>query len=125
MKQTRTRLSRHLSLCLLLLAFVLPLLACAGSNNIQGKWEGTIVSKRSGQSGKVIFEFLPDGTFNAMPAGDTILVDQNKYQVLDEGRTIKIRSQLLGGAANEVTCKFVGSALQCDTEEAQTTFRRL
>jgi len=120
-------MSRHFLLCLLLVVFLLPLVACGGATNpLVGKWEGTIFSKRTGQVGsKVIFEFLPDGTFNAMPPGDATIVDKDKYQILDEGRTIKIRSQLLGGGANEAVCKFVGRALQCETEEAQTNFRKL
>jgi hypothetical protein len=132
MNPTRTDRNRH---CLghkreawklpllFLLALLISLSACAGSRNIQGKWEADIVSKRTGSPGsKVIFEFLPDGTFNAMPPGDTTIVDQDKYQLLDDGSTLKIRSQLLGGDA---VCKFTGDAIQCETETAKINFKRL
>ena len=48
----------------------------------------------------VIYEFLPDGTFNATPPGSTTVVDKDKYEVLDEGRTVKLRSQLFKGEAS-------------------------
>jgi len=125
MKSARTGKIRYFSLCLFVFTLLLPFLACSGSkNDIQGKWEANIVSKRSGQGSKVIYEFLPDGTFKAMPPGDTTVVDRDKYQVLDEGRMIKIRSQLFGGGA-EAVCKFVGSAIQCDTDEAKVNLTKL
>ena len=97
--------------------------ACAGTKNgIQGKWEANIVSKRSGQGGKVIYEFLSDGTFNATPPGDTTIVDKDKYQVLDEGRTVKLRSQLFGG---EAVCKFTGDAMQCESDNSYINFKKL
>jgi hypothetical protein len=123
MKPTRTDKTRHCLRCLFLLAFLISLSACAGTKSgIQGKWEANIVSKRSGQGGKVIYEFLPDGTFNAMPPGDTTIVDKDKYQVLDEGRTVKLRSQLLGG---EAVCKFTGDAMQCESDNSYINFKRL
>jgi hypothetical protein len=124
MKPTRTDKNRHGLRCWLLVAFLISLSACAvtRNNNIQGKWEGNIVSNRSGQGSKVIFEFLPDGTFNAMPPGDTAIVDKANYQVLDEGRTVKLRSQILGG---ETVCKFAGDGLQCESESAHIDFRKL
>lgn len=123
MKPTRTDKNRHRLRCLFLLAFLISLPACAGSkNDIQGKWEANIVSKRSGQASKVIYEFLPDGTFHATPPGDTTIVDKDKYQVLDEGRTVKLRSQLFGG---EAVCKFNGDALQCEADNASINFKKL
>ena len=120
MKSTRTDKSY-----LFILALLISLSACVGTkNSIQGKWEANIVSKRTGQGVKVTYEFLSDGTFNAMPSGDTTIVDKDKYEVLDEGRTVKIRSQLLGGGV-EAVCKFTGIAIQCETEDANTSFRRL
>jgi hypothetical protein len=106
MKPTRTDknkerkvqyLRRHCLPCLFLLAFLVSLPACT-KKNIQGKWEANIVSKRSGQGGKVVYEFLPDGTFTATPPGETTIVDKDKCQVLDKGRTVKLRSQLFGEA---------------------------
>ena len=123
MKPTRTDQNRHCLRCLFLLAFLISLSACAGTKNgIQGKWEANIVSKRSGQGGKVIYEFLSDGTFNATPPGDTTIVDKDKYQVLDEGRTVKLRSQLFGG---EAVCKFTGDAMQCESDNSYINFKKL
>jgi hypothetical protein len=107
---------------LFLLALLISLSACVGTKNIQGKWEADFASKRSGPGSKVIFEFLPDGTFNAMPPGDTTVVDKDKYQLLDDGSTLKMRSQLFGGDA---VCKYTGDAIQCETETANINFKRL
>src|SRR6185503_13062873 len=63
---------------ILFLALLISVSACGGSRSIHGKWEADVVSKRSGPGVKIIYEFLPDGTFNAMPPGDTTLVDQDK-----------------------------------------------
>jgi hypothetical protein len=123
MKPTRTDTNRHCLRCLFLIAFLISLSACAGTKKtVQGKWEANIVSKRSGQGSKAIFEFLPDGTFNAMPPGDTTIVDKDKYQVLDEGRTVKFRSQLFGGDA---VCKFSDDAIECEADNARINFKRL
>ena len=107
---------------LLLLALLISLSACVGTRGIQGKWEADITSKSSGPGSKIIFEFLPDGTFNAMPPGDTTVIDKDKYQLLDDGHTLKIRSQLLG---NVPVCKFSGDTIQCETETANINFKRL
>jgi hypothetical protein len=110
---------------LILFALLISLSACGGTRNIQGKWEAEFASKRSGSGGpgsKVIFEFLPDGTFNAIPAGDTTIVDKDKYQLLDDGHTLKIRSQLFGGDA---VCKYTADAIHCETETTNINFKRL
>ena len=123
MKPTRTDKNRHCLPCLFLLAFLISVSACAGTkNNIQGKWEANIVSKRSGQGSKVIYEFLPDGTFTATPPGDTTIVDKDKYQVLDEGRTVKIHSSLFEG---EAVCTFSGDAMQCEADDSYINFKKL
>ena len=110
-------------LSILFLALLISVSACGGSRNIQGKWEADITPKRAGLARvKVIYEFLPDGTFNAMPAGDTAVIDKDKYQLLDDGHTLKMRSQLFGGDAD---CKFTGNAIQCETETANINFKRL
>lgn len=96
---------------ILFLALLIPLSACGGSRSIQGKWEADVASKRSGPGSKIIFEFLPDGTFNAMPPGDTTVVDKDKYQLLDDGHTLQIHTQLLGG---DPVCKYTGDAIQCE-----------
>lgn len=111
MKPTRT---------VFLLALFLSVSACVDARNIQGKWEANVASKRSGEGSKIIFEFLPDGTFNAMPPGDTTIVDKDKYQLLDDGHTLKIRSQLFGGDA---VCNVTGHTIQCETETANITSR--
>ena len=107
---------------LLVFSLLISLSACAGARNIQGKWEADIASKTSGPGVKIVFEFLPDGTFNAMPPGDTTLIDRDKYQLLEDGHTLKIRSQLLG---NDAVCKYTGDAIQCESETATTNFKRL
>jgi hypothetical protein len=108
---------------ILFLALLMSCSACTSSRNIQGKWEAEFASKRSSQVGsRVVFEFLPDGTFNAMPSGDTTVVDKDKYQLLDDGHTLKMRSQLFGGDAD---CKYTGDAIHCETETATINFKRL
>ena len=100
MKRTRTDKSMH---CLgykreVLFLFILliSLSACGSARSIQGKWQAEVAPKRSGPSAKIDFEFLPDGTFNAMPPGDTAVVDKDKYQLLDDGHTLKfVRSSLV------------------------------
>ena len=129
MKPTETDKSMH---CLgykrevwklpILFALLISLSACLGARSIQGKWEAEFASKRSGPGTKVIYEFLPDGTFNAMPPGDTTLIDKDKYQLLDDGHTLKIRSQLLG---TDAVCKYTGDAIQCESDTANTNFKRL
>lgn len=131
MKRPRTDKNRH---CLgskregwklrisFLLALLISLSACGGARGIQGKWEADITAKGSGPGTKIVYEFLPDGTFNAMPPGDTTVIDRDKYQLLDDGSTLKIRSQLLG---NDPVCKFTGDAIQCETESANINFKRL
>ena len=123
MKPTRTDKNGHCLRCLFLLVLLTSLVACSAAEpNILGKWEGTLVSKNSGEGAKIIYEFLPDGTFNAMPPGSDTLVDKDKYEVLDEGRTVKLRSQLLEG---DVVCKFVDDALKCITNNGQINFKKL
>jgi hypothetical protein len=107
---------------LFLLTLLILLSACGGARGIQGKWEADITSKGSGPGVKIVFEFLPDGTFNAMPSGDTALIDRDKYQLMDDGSTLKIHSQLLG---YDAACKFTGDAIKCESESASTTFKRL
>ena len=114
---------KRTKLPVLFLALLISVAACGGARSIHGKWEADIASKRSGPGTKVIYEFLPDGTFNAMPPGDTILVDQDKYQLLDDGHTLKIRSQLLGGG--DAVCNYTGDAIHCETETANVNFKRL
>ncbi|HEY4424835.1 MAG TPA: hypothetical protein VGN10_11540 [Pyrinomonadaceae bacterium] len=57
-----------------------------------------------------------------MPPGDTTIVDKDKYQLLDDGHTLKIRTQLLG---RDPVCKFTDNAIQCETETANINFKRL
>lgn len=107
---------------LFLLALFISLSACVRAKNMQGKWDADLASQRSGENFKVIFDFLPDGTFNAMPPGDTAIVDQGKYQLLDEGRTLKFRSQLVGGDA---VCKVTDDAMECVTDSGKINFKKL
>ena len=125
MKPTTTDKSMH---CLgykrevlFLLASLISLSACGSARSIHGKWQADVVSKSSGPGSKIDFEFLPDGTFNAMPPGDTTVVDREKSQLLDDG-TLKIRTQLLGV---DPVCKYTGDAIQCETATANINFKRL
>jgi hypothetical protein len=119
MNPTRTGNSMYL---LLLFALLISLSACADPRNIQGKWEAEVASKRSGPGSKAIFEFLPDGTFNVMPPGSDTIVDKDKYQLLDDGHTLKMRSQLFGG---DVVCNVTGHTIHCETETTNINFKRL
>jgi len=114
--------ARSLETSDLVFALLISLSACGGSRSIQGKWEADIASKSSGPGSKIIFEFLPDGSYNAMPPGDTTIIDKDKYQLMDDGHTLKMRSQLFGGDA---VCKYTGDAIQCETETANINFKRL
>ena len=106
-----------------LLALVISLSACFGARSIQGKWEAEFSSKRTGEVGsKATFEFLPDGYFTVTPPGTTVIVDKDQYQLLDDGRTLKMRSQLFGGDAD---CKYTGNAIECETETAKINFKRV
>ena len=110
-------------LILFLLALLISLSGCFGARSIQGKWEAEFASKRTGEVGsKANFEFLPDGTFTVTPPGTTVIVDKDKYQLLDDGRTLKMRSQLFRGDA---ICKYTGNAIECETETAKINFKRL
>jgi len=120
-KSGKTITMKLTKLSILFLALLISLSACGGSRSIQGKWQADVVSKRPGPSAKIDFEFLPDGTFNAMPPGDTAVVDKDKYQLLDDGHTLKMRSDLIGGDAN---CQFTGDAIKCETETANINFKR-
>lgn len=57
-----------------------------------------------------------------MPPGDTTVVDKDKYELLDDGHTLKIRMQLLG---KDPVCKYTGDAIQCESESANINFKRL
>ena len=108
---------------ILFLALLISLSACGGSRSIVGKWEAEVAPKRPGQVAvKVTFEFLPDGTFNAMPPGDTTIGDRGPYELLDDRRTLKFRSKLVGGNA---VCKISGDDMQCQTDTATVNFKKL
>ena len=53
---------------------------------------------------KVLWEFLSDGTFTVAPLEDPgTFVDKDKYEIINDGATIKLRSQLLeGGSTVEI-----------------------
>ena len=114
-----------LSLCLATLGLlILSITACSGVGKAQlvGKWEATVTHKRSGNETKMVWEFLPDGTFTAAPLEDAgTFVDKNKYEVLDEGKSVKINSQLL----DYVTCTLQGNNMTGETPEVVVKFRKL
>lgn len=106
---------------MVLFALLISLTACVGSKSIQGKWEADIAPKNSGPGAKVVFKFLPDGAFNAIASDDSI-VDTGDYELLNDGHTLKIDTQLLG---RNPVCRFTGDAIQCESETANTNFKRL
>ncbi len=70
----------------------------------------------------MVWEFLPDGTFTAAPLEDPgMFVDKNKYEVLDEGKSVKINSQLL----DYVTCTLQGNTMTGETPQVVVKFRKL
>lgn len=110
-------------LCLttvILLASLLPDCTGGAKSGLGGKWEATITDKRNGTETKLLWEFLPDGTFTAAPLNDpTTLVDRDKYQVIDEGRTLKMRSQLI----EDATLPIGGSTMTAETARSLIKFK--
>jgi len=107
---------------LLLLALSVP--ACKGDakSQIVGKWEATITHKRTGYEAKLLWEFLPDGTFTAAPLNDPgTFVDKDKYEIIDDGRSVKIRSQLI----EDGTCTINRSNMTGETRGSLVKFRKL
>lgn len=103
---------------------VLSIIGCQGSAKtpIAGKWEATITHKTSGHETKLLWEFLPDGNFLVAPLNDPKkVVDRDKYQVIDEGRAVKINSQLI----NNVTCTIQGNTMTGETPESLVRFKKL
>ena len=111
-------------LCFIVVVLLaLSLLACQSKKTgVVGKWEATITHKRSGTVTKMLWEFLPDGTFTAAPLADpTTIVDKDKYQIADEGQTVKLRSQIV----ENVSCVLRGDTMDAETPENIIVFRRL
>jgi hypothetical protein len=107
---------------LMLLALSVP--ACKGDAKSQlvGKWEATITHKRSGSEAKLLWEFLPDGTFTAAPLNDPgTIVDKDKYELANDGRTVKIRSQLV----EDLTCDIDLSTMTGETRNSLVKFKKL
>ncbi|HEY3028491.1 MAG TPA: hypothetical protein VGJ55_20255 [Pyrinomonadaceae bacterium] len=107
---------------LVLLALSMP--ACKGDakSQIVGKWEATITHKRSGNVAKLLWEFLPDGTFTAAPLNDPgTIVDKDKYEIIDDGRSVKIRSQLI----EDGTCTLERSTMTGETRGSLVKFKKL
>ncbi|HEY8184525.1 MAG TPA: hypothetical protein VIF64_00570 [Pyrinomonadaceae bacterium] len=107
---------------LVLVAFSIP--ACKGDAKSQlvGKWEATLTQKRSGNETKVLWEFLPDGTFTAAPLGDPgTIVDKDKYQISADGQTLTFRSQLI----DHVPCIINVSTMTGETPESLVKFKKL
>ena len=103
---------------------VLSIIGCQGSAKtpIAGTWESTITHKTSGHETKLLWEFLPDGNFVVAPSNDPkTVVDRDKYQVIDEGRAVKINSQLI----NNVTCTIQGNTMTGETPESLVRFKKL
>ena len=110
---------------LLVLIMVLGVSCSGGSKDpksqIVGKWEATITER--GTDAKVLWEFLPDGTFQCAPLVDpATIVDRDKYEILDEGHSVKLRSQLLpAGCILTVD----GSTMSFDSPQVKVRFKKL
>ena len=107
---------------LVLLALSVP--ACKGDakSQIVGKWEATITHKRSGNEAKLLWEFLPDGTFTAAPLNDPgTIVDKDKYEIIDNSRSVKIRSQLIADG----TCTIDRGTMTGETRGSLVKFKKL
>ena len=116
-------MTRHWRSLTALLLLALSFAACSGASKSElvGKWQATITHKRSGNAVKVLWEFLPDGTFTAAPLEDPgTLVDRDKYQLINDG-TIKIRSQLLEGG----TCEISRSTMSGETSGSTVRLTKL
>ena len=107
----------------LLLALIVA--ACTGDSKSElvGKWQATITHKRTGTAVQVLWEFLPDGTFTVAPVEDPgTFVDRDKYEVINDGATIKLRSQLLEGSS---TCEISRSTMTGETAGSTIKFTKL
>src|SRR6266550_6127782 len=109
-----------LTTLLVLLALSVPACSRDAKSQIVGRWEATLTHKRSGTETKMLWEFLPDGTFTAAPLNDpTTIVDKDKYQLSDESKTVRIRSQIV----DNVTCAVDGSSMTGETPEYLVKFK--
>ncbi|MEO8433629.1 MAG: hypothetical protein ABI596_01940 [Pyrinomonadaceae bacterium] len=118
-------MTRHWRSLTALLLLALTLAACTGDSKSElvGKWQATITHKPSGNAVKVLWEFLPDGTFTAAPMEDPgTFVDKDKYEIINDGATIKLRSQLLEGGS---TCEVNRSTMTGETEGSVLKFTKL
>lgn len=107
---------------LVLVALAIPACMKDAKSQIVGKWEATLSHKRTNTDTKVLWEFMPDGTFTAAPWVDpTAIVDKDKYEVSADGQTVKIRSQLMDNA----TLTFEGSTMFGETPEYNIKFKKL
>ena len=100
--------------------------SCSGcskdaKSQIVGKWEATITER--GTNTKILWEFLPDGNFQCAPLVDpTTIVDRDKYEILDEGHSVKLRSQLLpAGCILTVD----DSTMSFDSPQVKVRFKKL
>lgn len=72
---------------------------------------------------KILWGFLPDGTFTAAPLEDPgRSVDKDRYELINDGATIKIRSQLLDGGS---TVEINRSTMTGETAASTVKFTKL
>lgn len=112
--------------CLLpvfLIALVLSLSGCSkdAKSQVVGKWEATITER--GTDTKLLWEFLPDGTFQCAPLVDpTQIIDKDKYEIIDEGRSVKVKSQMLPSGC---ILTLEGSTMSFDSAQVKARFKKL
>jgi hypothetical protein len=99
-----------------------PVEKSGAKSGIVGKWEATLTRRSNGNETKMLWEFLPDGTFTAAPLEDPgTIVDKDTYQIIEGGQKVKIRSQLVDNA----TCIINGSSMSGETPEYLVKFMKL
>jgi|SRR6266850_492559 len=91
-------------------------------SGLVGKWEATLTRRTNGNETKMLWEFLPDGTFTAAPLEDpATIVDKDTYQIIEGGQKVKIRSQLVDNAI----CVINGNTMTGETVEYVVKFTKL
>jgi len=104
-----------------LLVLSIPSCKTDAKTGIVGKWEATLTDKRGRGESKMVWEFLPDGTFTVQPLNDSTIVDKDKYQISPDGKTVKFRSAVF----DETTCTFDGSTMTGENRDSLFKFKKL
>jgi len=128
-KETRlskTNVKNRRMLFLVAAASILLTLSVSGcskdaKSQVVGKWEVTLNER--GTDTKTQWEFFPDGSYTCAPLGDPgTILDKDKYEIIDEGRRVKIKSQFLPvGSILTVN----GNSMTFESSQITATFKQL